>query len=577
MRDFSYFQLRALLYQREQQQTAEFKLKELEPLWFCTQKNIKRKLNKFAEEGLLHYEPGIGRGNPSRLVFHEPFQSEVQKTVQLFVEAQELDSVIQLMHLPIPKNWFTAISKDVQSLFGLHTDESDRETLRTIMTRDITTLDPLQTSVTFECSLIQQLGDTLLVYDRDQDTVRPHLAHHWTVSADHRVWTFYLRKGVYFHHQRIMTSYDVVYTIARNQDKTLPYYWLVEDIETMECPGKYIVRLHLKKPNPFFSRYLCSANLSILPEDVPFDEFQWVGTGPFMLKARTDKKMVLEAFDRYFLERPFIDEIEFWRVSKDTVYDAKYQVAAGNEQISTVESKEVEPGFRFLSFNFNKDHIVQQPGFRQAIYHLMDVKKMLRDLGRKNLSEASSYFLSKSRQQEKHPERVAALLADSGYSGEELTLYTIASREMIAEGDWLVSEAKVHGINLRHVVFEIDQIYTPRLEAEADLVLMEEIASEDTHLSFIGFFYNRALVLRRFVDNERFAIIDSLLDEFKRASGQQEREDIIDKIEKYLGNEMIYFYTHHPIRNRTFNPLIQDIRFQLFGHADFRKLWIQPL
>ncbi|WP_026678153.1 SgrR family transcriptional regulator [Fictibacillus gelatini] len=575
MKDISYFQMRAFLYPRETQLSAPFKLHELEEIWFCTLKNVKRKLKKFEDDGRLEYLPGKGRGHLSRVIFKQPFQEEVRKTLDEYVKDDQLDSIIQLMQLPIPKSWFTHFVGDVQTLFGLQKENGSKDTLRTIMSRNITTLDPLFASIAFESFLIQQLGDTLVRYDETADSIVPHLAHHWTVNENHTVWTFYLRKGVRFHHQSVLTSEDVIHSFQRFIKYSTPNFWLVQEILSIEKLSEFTVRITLKKPNPFFLRYVGSANLSILPKDIPFDEHQWIGTGPFLLKKRSEKQLILEAFDYYFLERPFLDEIEFWRVSQETMQVMTYQVGKEIECDHPIQKQEVENGFRFLSFNFRKPSIVHQHSFRKAVYHLLDIKEMWKELRRGKLVEASSFFPQKSSPVLKSRSLVKPLLEKAGYNGETLTLFSFSHPKAMEEAEWLVNRAKKEGLRLRIENLEMKDFYTSKLENEADLAFMGEVSSTDAHLSFLAAFYNNALLFRRFLKEDDLCLIEGWLDQMKQETTYEGREAWIDKVEDYIRNEHLFIFTHHPIKYRTFHPMIQDIQFQSYGYVDLRKLWIQ--
>lgn len=576
MKDLSYLVLRAFLYPREDQQSSvKFKLQELEQIWFCTQKNVKRKLKKFQEEGKCLYQPGKGRGNPSCITFTDTFHNEVKKVVKVCIENDQLEDLIHLMQLPIPKSWFTKFSEEIQTLFGLQSPNQSKDLLRTVLTRNVTTLNPLYTSITFESYLIQQLGDTLVTYNLEEDSIQPHIAHHWIVDESHTTWTFYLRKGVRFHHQRILVSEDVKFTFERFHAGSSPLFWLVGDIDKIACPSPFVVQFHLRKSNPFFLRYVSTANLAILPRDLPFDEYQWIGTGPFQLKERTDMKIDLKAFDHYFLERPLLDEIEFWRVPIETVKSVTYQVGSEESNHSILYKQDVEIGFRFLAFNFNKSSIVHHPSFRNALFHLLDMKKMWSDLGREDLVEASSFSPQNSKPQPKDSNSIAPLLKDSGYDREILTLYTLNNPRAVEEANWFVKEAEKRGIRLRLVQFNIENFYLNTPETEADMMFMGEVSSNDLHLSFLSAFYNESLLFRRFLSQENLVYIEESLEKFKRESDRRKREHWIKKVESYLRDGNLILFQHHPIKNRIFHSMIRDIRFESYGYVDFRKLWIQ--
>lgn len=575
MRELPYYQLRAYLYPRERERTVQFKLEELETIWFCTRKNVKRRLKRICEAGKCTYFPGKGRGHPSSLRFERSFQDEVEEAVRFWTQHDMLENIVQLLQLPIPRNWIVAVSHELQSLFGIQGADQEKDVLRTMISRNIITIDPMYSSTTFENHLIRQLGDTLVVYDEKNDEIRPHLSHHWKVNEDGSEWTFYLRKGVHYHHHRILTSEDVRYTIRRFQKESSPLSWMVEDIEKVDCPGPFTVKFHLRRSNPFFLRYLSAVNLTILPHDVPFDERRWIGTGPFQLLEWTEHKLVLKAFDLYFLERPFLDEVQFWRVPGNTSRMIRYQVQKKEVLQQTTKQTQVETGFRFLAFNFRKPSIVHNDAFREAIYHLLDMKKMWKDLGRDELIESSHFFPWKSVPLPKKRNRVKQLLQQSGYQGEKITFFAVNFPNSIQEAEWLIREAKLAGINIRPVYYEMDELYSDRLDREADLITMGEVASVDLHLSFLAAFYNRVLFFQRFLSPQHFAQIEQRLEQFKHEPDQKNRDSIIDEVVRYLRDHHLIVFQHHPIKDRIFDPMIQDIQFESFGYVDFRKLWIE--
>lgn len=119
------------------------------------------------------------------------------------------------------------------------------------------------------------------------------LASKWESSADHKRWTFQLRKGVKFHDGTDMTSEDVKFSLQRAMSKRSttgyagPLRTLIQDIET---PAPDRVVIVTKEPTLIIPTYL-SRSLStegmVLPkkyiETNGDDVFarKPVGTGPF--------------------------------------------------------------------------------------------------------------------------------------------------------------------------------------------------------------------------------------------------------------------------------------------------------
>ncbi|MFS0862968.1 ABC transporter substrate-binding protein [Fredinandcohnia sp. 179-A 10B2 NHS] len=575
MKQLMYYEMRAYFYPREITNSVEFKLSELETLWFCSLKNVKRKLKQLAEEEKIVYSPGLGRGNSSTITFKQPFQTEIEEEAKKLIRKDQIEDIIQLLQLPIPKTWIANISREVQELFGLQTSTDSGDILRTIISRKITTLDPLHTSMNFESYLLQQLGDTLVTYDDNEDSIHPHLAHHWESSDDHKNWIFHLRKGVRFHNQSYLTSEDVKHTFQRFQQNSSSFQWLIEDIIEITCLSLYKIEFTLKRSNPFFLRYISSPNLAILPKDEPFDERIWIGSGPFQMKQNTDTKIVLRAFDHYFLTRPLLDEVEIYSVKHETSkYLTSFEIGKDGESKNPINKESFEVGFRFLAFNFKKETIVHNPFIREAIFHLFDVNRMAVDVGRTNLKESSSYFYWKASPQHKDRKLVPYLLNKAHYQGEVLTIFTVGYPSYIEEAEWLKREAEEFGLQFEIKTYQLSELYGKRIE-EADLLFMGDVASTDYHLSFIGAFLNKSLIFNRFFSDGQLEYINSIFEEIKNEDDKNIRDRLIDKVESYIKRENLYLYLYHPIKKRSFHPLIKDVKFTSFGFVDLQKIWIK--
>lgn len=575
MKQLMYYQMRAYFYPRELNHSVEFKLTELESLWYCSLKNVKRKLKQLADEGKLIYSPGLGRGHSSKIMFNQGFQEEIEEEVNRLIMRSQVEDIIQLIQLPLPKTWIAKIANEVQQLFGLQSLPGSGDTLRAIITRKLTTIDPLHASMNFESFLITQLGDTLVKYDDQEDRIHPHLAHHWDHDDEYQNWTFYLRKGVLFHNQTYLTSEDVKYTFERLHQNQSAYQWLIQDIKEIHCLTPYKIQFILKNSNPFFLRYISSPNLAILAKAEPFNEKEWIGTGAFQMKKFTENNLVLSAFDHYFLARPLIDEVEIYSVKHETSkYLTSYEIAADEQTTNPIKKEAFEVGFRFIAFNFKKDTIVHNPFIREAIYHLFDINRMAIDLGRTNLRVSSSYFYWKSFHQTKDRNIVPYLLKKAGYQGETLKVFTVGYPSYIEEAEWLKIEAAQVGLQLEISTYQLDELYGNRIE-EADLLFMGEVASADYHLSFMGAFLNKNLIFNRFFTDHQLEYVATIFEGMKKEKNKEAREQLIEELESYIKRENLYLYLYHPIKKRTFHPLIKDIEFESFGFVDFKKLWIK--
>jgi peptide/nickel transport system substrate-binding protein len=158
------------------------------------------------------------------------------------------------------------------------------------------------------------------------------LASRWESSADHKRWTFHLRKGVRFHSGEEMTSEDVKFSLQRAMGKRSttgyagPLRTLIQDIET---PAPDRVVIVTKEPTLIIPTYL-SRSLStegmVLPkkylETNGDDVFarKPVGTGPYrFVEQVTGSHIKMAAVDNHWrIGVPKYKQITFRLVSEET-------------------------------------------------------------------------------------------------------------------------------------------------------------------------------------------------------------------------------------------------------------------
>jgi len=144
------------------------------------------------------------------------------------------------------------------------------------------------------------------------------LAESWQSDSAHRVWTFKIRQGVKWQNVaplngRELTAADIKYcyeAYAKEGVQTFTF----QEIEGMETPDKYTVRIHLKSSNTLFPQNLAEPiavifSKEVLEEDGDLKK-RLIGTGPYIMKEHTRKvRVVLQRNPDYFDKgRPYIDE-----------------------------------------------------------------------------------------------------------------------------------------------------------------------------------------------------------------------------------------------------------------------------
>lgn len=189
-------------------------------------------------------------------------------------------------------------------------------------------------------SVDQLLFNGLIKFD-SKGIPQSDLAESWGVSQDGTVYNFSLRTNVLWHDGEPFTASDVIYTIdlLKSQHGLVP-----QDLQNFWAEVEVVVlsdsQIQFLLPEPY-APFLDYLTFGILPEhllagkglevliDDPYN-LAPVGTGPFKFQRLLIENgeivgVVLEAFEAYFQNRPFLDEFIFRYYPSSEAALAAYQ------------------------------------------------------------------------------------------------------------------------------------------------------------------------------------------------------------------------------------------------------------
>jgi peptide/nickel transport system substrate-binding protein len=156
----------------------------------------------------------------------------------------------------------------------------------------------------------------------------PGLANGWQVSADGRVYTFNLRKGVTFHNGEAFDASVAKWNLERAAvpENGNPHPEYFNGIDTIETPDNHTIVIRLKAVDALFIAHMAEGDAVMLPMK-GFEEAKStpIGTGPFQfIKWTRGDRVEMARFDGYwnpFL--PYLDRVVFRFIS-----DPAAQIAA---------------------------------------------------------------------------------------------------------------------------------------------------------------------------------------------------------------------------------------------------------
>ncbi|MEO6324763.1 MAG: ABC transporter substrate-binding protein [Thermoanaerobaculia bacterium] len=160
---------------------------------------------------------------------------------------------------------------------GCHTAAKPKEsdTLHLAMEEDVIPLDPHLHDDSVTHSVLSNVFDSLVTFDRSMRIV-PALATRWENPSD-LVWRFHMRKGVVFHDGRPFTAADVKNSLGRaSRTKTSHFLSSITRIGVLD--GETL-EIETRAPEPVLLNKL--VKVGIVPTGTPEAPHAAVGTGAY--------------------------------------------------------------------------------------------------------------------------------------------------------------------------------------------------------------------------------------------------------------------------------------------------------
>lgn len=568
-------------------------LEEIGKTLFCTPRNAKLIIRKWMELGWVQFVSGRGRGHTSELTFLMDSAALVLHEAQVLAKDGEVQGAFDWLKAnealasirPQFLEWLIAY-------FGYKADRTGGgnrvvETLRLPIYREIISLDPADAFYSFDTHLIHQLFSRLVEYNAMTKEFSKGISYHWESSEDATEWTFYLYKGVLFHDGQELTAEDVRASLMRLRNDPSMHNWLADHIERVEVSSRYSVRIMLSKPNRYFLWYMSHSAASIVPSSYPPHSVSNqlpVGSGPYRMTDRRKGKVVLEKFTSFYGLPGIIDRIEIIIVPEN-VAEACFGTSPGVLTVVTGEFavplipdyplEQTVTGVETLTLNMKKGGILQNPLFRRALVYGIDRERMAGELGEPRAYPAKGFSMEPPSQPEDlmfRPEDAAESLAQSGYDGQPLTLYTFARHAQDAY--WLKEQYESIGIMIAVHIVPWAELIEPSTLMNADMILFEAVLSEGP-ARILEYIQSDSKFIRGTLSEAVICEIDdatSVLLADPKAQAEQSWQAAIERI--FRESYSAVFLVTKAVRT-IYHPSLQGVRINTKGWVDFQSIWFK--
>jgi SgrR family transcriptional regulator len=579
---------------------------ELAALLQCTQRNMVLLLGRMQQEQWLAWTPKRGRGNRSQLVFLAPAEQLALQEAQELVQKQHLQAALALVgQMDESLRLREQLQTWLTGQFGFQSNlEGKRRTdiLRFPLPQTIYSLDPAAIHYTGESHLVNQLFDGLVRIDPQGGHILPHLAHAWDVDETRTCWTFYLRKGILFHHGRELDSSDVKYSLERLRALAPQglYSWVYTAITSMETPDDTTIRIRLHERNELFLPFLASNRASIVPQDAceaAGERFgaRPVGTGPFRLADHQQDVWILEAFPSYFQGRAFLDRVEVWTLAKkegllQQEEQPSFQIMhnarlSGNAAERWQQIRQSGTTCKFITVNERRGGLLANSAIRQAIDHVISRTELLRLLAGDVTQQTNSFWpeeeaaphtepiighnddgAATEREPHAYLGKVKEQLRQAGYAGEKLTLATIP--QYVDDADRIRQLCARAGVPLQINLITAEQ-FKGEARMDADLLLFAIMLDEHRELRLIDLYRSMQQHASEPVRSWLEAGINRLLTEPEL----QRRANIFRQLEAGLTERSSLLFLYRKQLKTAYHPSVRGISLESLGWVRFKDIW----
>jgi peptide/nickel transport system substrate-binding protein/oligopeptide transport system substrate-binding protein len=497
-------------------------------------------------------------------------------------------------------------------------------TYRRVLGNNPATLDPALLTDIYGRAVVSQIFDGLVQFDAYLKPL-PALAEFWEASRDGRTWTFTLRRGVTFHHGREVTAHDVVYSFTRllNPQKRVPVTELFRciqgakefmqgkapDVRGLKAVDRYTLQMVLEEPLASSLVVLGLAHAAVVPrEEVEERGDQFgrapVGTGPFkFVRWEPNQEIVLEAYDRYYEGRPFLDTVVFKIGSSFEETFAEFLQGNLEETIipsGKIDEVRADPKYRqyqrvrisTLSLYYIGLNTQVKPfddkRVRQAFNYAVNKEAIVREITRRGGLPATGAlppgmlgYDPNLQGYSYYPEKAKRLLAEAGYP--DGAGFPVVQLWSVSKADGAKAELAAYQRYLAELRVQVEIHFAPdwptyqKMLEQGQLPMFSlswyaDIPDPDNFL--FPLLHSTSPTNRTFYRNP---LVDQLLEQARRELDENRRIALYGEVERLVMEDAPWITQHYHVINYLYQSYMQGVEINWLGPRaiPMKKIWFK--
>ncbi len=495
---------------------------------------------------------------------------------------------------------------------------------RRVLENDPSTLDPALLTDVYGRAVVRQIFDGLVQFDTHLKPL-PALAEFWEASRDGRTWTFTLRRGVMFHHGREVTAHDVVYSFTRllNPQKPVPMTELfrciqgaeefmqgkTDNLKGLKAVDRYTLQIVLEEPLASSLVVLGLTHVAVVPreeEEQRGNQFGRapVGTGPFkFVRWEPNQEIVLEANDRYYEGRPFLDTVVFKIDSSSEETFAEFLQGNLEETIipgGMTEEVRADPKYRqyqrvrisnlslsYIGFNTQREPFDNRL-VRQAFNYAVNTGVIVREITRTGGLPATGVLppgmlgYNPDRQgYPYHPAQAKRLLAEAGYP--DGAGFPVVQLWSVSKADSTKAELAAYQRYLAELGVQVQIHFAPdwptyqKMLEQGQFSMFRlswyaDIPDPDNFL--FPLLHSASRTNRTFYRNP---LVDQLVEQARRELDENRRIALYREVEGLVMEDAPWIAQHYYVSDYLYQPYVQGVEINSLGPPAIpvKKIWFK--
>ncbi len=485
------------------------------------------------------------------------------------------------------------------ALTGLALAQTRGGTLVAAWAQEPVGLDPHITSAMSSYQVLENVLDTLITLDAEQNLV-PSLAESWTVADDGLTVTFDLREGVKFSNGKDLTAADVVAVFERILDPETGSgnAWRLAGVQSVTAPDAGTVVFDLAAPSPALLGHLASIKaLGIFdPAGIADGSVNTrpVGTGPFMITDYQPGTSLRLERNPYYWEDglPYLDAVDIRIIGDETVRrtalvtgDIDWAFAVPPQSVEELVARDdvvvdaaAAGAYYYIGVN-TEEGPLSDPRVRQAIAFAINRDNIAAagEFGNAQVTQDpipdSSAWAFNYEPYTYDPERARELLAEAGYAdGFEMEIMPTTFIEATVRAAQVI-QANLADVGIRTEIRTLE--WAEWLEEQGAGNYDTYVCSWNGLIDPDDFFYaqHRTGEVFNFTGYSN-ATVDELLDQARVIADPAERRPLYEEVNRAIVDEAPYIYLYNPLQIHAYGPHVEGFQSRADQAVRFKGTWM---